>query len=376
VTDLPEQRAFALGFAYQPYDWNEEAFAETARILADHGDIVGIFYDGFIPWQEAANTQPYHANVESVLTRRAAAIADHHQVLVSTSILGGDRVSLSGYLGESDLPREGEWASRTFDDPAVIAAYLHWCRDLIQRFDPDYFVYVMEIDAGLTDPNDPRFQALLRAVQQIYPALKQEYSELPLIIEFVLMNDEEMTKRAGVIEALLPYTDIYGVSTYPFLHAGGDPAQIEHNWFSRVQTIAPNKPFAVVETNHLAEDFEHPQGVLDPATGKRVLIPGTEEWQAQYLDFLFRETQALDAAFVIQWTSRDLDRLAELWRGTGAAFDPDIEPMGNVANDCGIYDENGRARPSLTVWQAWLDLPRLPRASEPQGGIVGRAPVP
>jgi len=356
---LPAARNFAMGFAYQPYDWNEQAFQETARILADHGDMIGVFFDAAVPWPEAAAGAPYHPNQEEVLARRAAAVAAHHEVLVSASLLGGDRVSLSRYLGESDLPLPAEWAGRSFDHPEVVSAYLYWCRDLIRRFNPDYFVYVMEADAAFVDADDPRFQQLLRAIRQIYPALKKEFPDLPLIVELMLMNDQEMAARADVVQALLPYSDLYGVSTYPFLHAGGDPADIQRDWFSRVRKIAPDKPFAVIETNHLAEDFEHPElGVPIPGRGDHVLIPGSAQWQAGYLELLFTELQLLDAEFVVQWTSRDLDRLAAKWRGTGSAIDPDLEPMAKLANDCGVYDESGQPRPSLSIWEAWRALPR------------------
>ncbi|MBX2822492.1 MAG: hypothetical protein KTR29_22540, partial [Rhodothermaceae bacterium] len=41
LTNNPEARSFSMGFAYQPYDWNQEAFDETARILDKNADIIG-----------------------------------------------------------------------------------------------------------------------------------------------------------------------------------------------------------------------------------------------------------------------------------------------------------------------------------------------
>ena len=258
-------RSFYQGFIYQPYDWNEAAFEDTFKVMGENSDLIGFYFDSFVPWNESAERKPYHLVQEQEIQKRLNGIRPHQKVFLGTSILGSDRVSLSGYLGKDEVPRTGKWKNKTFDEPEVIEAYLNWCRDLISRFKPNYFMYVAEVDAGFFDVEDPRFQSLLRAVKQIYPTLKQEYPRLPILLEFMLENDEEMNKRAEVTQLLLPYTDIYAVSTFPFLMTGGNPADIPVNWFSRVRKIAPNKPFAVVETNFLAENFYHPtQGIPIP----------------------------------------------------------------------------------------------------------------
>ena len=97
-----------------------------------------------------------------------------------------------------------------------------------------------------------------------------------------------------------------------------------------------------------------------PGRDGKVLIRGEEAWQAAYLDLLFSEVRKLDARFVIQWTSRDLDRLFERLRGTGSAMDPEVEPMNMLATDSGLVDESGRKRPAFDVWKRWLQLPLAP----------------
>ena len=352
-------RTFHQGFIYQPYDWNEAAFEDTFKVMAENSDLIGFYFDSFVPWNESAERKPYHPVQEREIQKRLNGIRPHQKVFLGTSILGNDRVSLSGYLGENEVPRSGKWKDKTFDDPEVIEAYLNWCRDLIARFNPNYFMYVAEVDAGFFDVEDSRFQSLLRAVKQIYPVLKKEYPHLPIIIEFMLENDEEMSKRAEVTQLLLPYTDIYAVSTFPFLMTGGNPADIPANWFSRVRKIAPDKPFAVVETNFLAENFYHPtQGIPIPFKKKKLLIPAREKWQAEYIEFLFSEANKLEAEFVLHWGYRDLDRLQEMWDGTGGVFDSNVNGFASLAKDCGLIDEKGRPRPSFSVWQRWLSLPK------------------
>ena len=360
-SNIDISRYFDQGFMYQPYDWSEEAFEDTFQVIGDNSDIIGFFFDSFIPWDEALEKKPYHPIQEKEIQKRINGIRKHQKVFLGTSILGDDRVSLSGYLGKDEIPRFGKWKNKTFNEPEVIEAYLNWCRDLIGRFNPDYFMYVAEVDAGFFEVNDVRFQNLFSAVKQIYPILKKEYPQLPIIIEFMLENDEEMSKRAEVTQLLLPFTDIYGVSTYPFLMTGGDPSQIPENWFSRVKKIAPNKPFAVIETNFLAESFYHPtQGIPIPFKKKRLLIPGRKKWQAEYIEFLLSEANKLKAEFVLYWGYRDLDQLQALLDNTGGKFDSNINGFASLAKDCGLIDEKGQHRPSFNVWQRWLSLPKKP----------------
>ncbi|MEM7772813.1 MAG: hypothetical protein AAF327_20170, partial [Cyanobacteria bacterium P01_A01_bin.37] len=341
------------------YDWTEAAFEETFQVIGENSDIIGFYFDAFVPWDEALEKKPYHPVQEQEIQKRLNGIRPHQKVFLGTSLLGQDRVSLSGYLGENEVPRFGKWEDKSFDDPEVIEAYLNWCRDLINRFNPDYFMYVAEVDAGLFDIDDLRFQRLLNAVKQIYPVLKREYPQLPILIEFMLENDEEMEKRAEVTQLLRTYTDIYGVSTYPFLMTGGNPADISRNWFSRVKTIAPDKPFAVVETNFLAENFYHPtQGIPIPFRKKKLLIPARKQWQADYMEFLLSETNKLQAEFVLHWGYRDLDQLQALLDGTGGAFDSTIHGFASLSKDCGLIDEKGQPRPSFEVWQRWMSLPK------------------
>ena len=96
----PEQRSFYQGFIYQPYDWSDEAFEETFRVIGENSDIIGFYFDGFVPWNEAAAKKPYHPVQEQEIQKRINGIKPHQKIFLGTSLLGSDRVSLSGYLGE------------------------------------------------------------------------------------------------------------------------------------------------------------------------------------------------------------------------------------------------------------------------------------
>lgn len=119
-------RSFHMGFAYQPYDWSEEAFQETFRLIDQHGDMIGIFFDGYVPWKEASEGKSYHPIHEREIEKRLKGIRPHQKVLLATSILANDRVSLAGNIGEHETPRMGIWKEKEFNDPQVIHAYLNY----------------------------------------------------------------------------------------------------------------------------------------------------------------------------------------------------------------------------------------------------------
>lgn len=342
-----------MGFAYQPYDWSSQAFKDTFRLMDRHGDIVMVTFDGYVPWQEALEGKPFHPAFDAELKKLEKGLPRRQKRLLALGVLASNRVELAGYQGASGQPRQGTWKSKSFDDPAVVKAYHRYAVRMIERFRPDYICYGMEVDAGLLKANDPRFRKLKTLLSQTYRKLKKEYPNTPIFLEFMLQNDQEMEKRRSVIKELLPYTDLYAVSTYPFVMTGGDPADIPEDWFSRVRQFAPGKPFAVMETNHLAENFHHPDGIPWPGDSEPVLIPGTPQFQADYLRRIFKEAQALKAEFVIQWTLRDLDQLQARLNKTGGEFDVSKNPFSALATDCGLYDERGKPRPALAVWEQW-----------------------
>ena len=82
-SELPKQRSFRMGFVYQPFAWNEEAFTLTTRLIRENGDQITIFHDVGIPWQESLEGKPYPDSHEKQIARELE--ASRHLVIDSTS---------------------------------------------------------------------------------------------------------------------------------------------------------------------------------------------------------------------------------------------------------------------------------------------------
>jgi len=344
--NLPTLRSFTMGFAYQPHDWSEDAFAEMSAFMSENGDMVNLYFSDGVPWPEAYEGKPFHPNFENEINKRLRGIKPDQKIVLTVSMLAQNRRDLGEYVGESDwAPRESMWKDKTFNDPEVIEAYLNYCRRMIDRIKPDYFIYGAEVDSAFTDVNDPDFKNLLVLVKEVYSTLKTEYPLLSLSMEFVLGDEKYNQERLEVTQTLLKYSDLYPISTYPcfFDGIGGDVSNLPADWFSKVRSIAGSKPLAVVETGWMAENFDHPD--------HGVLVFGRADWQARYLQILLEESQKLDAEFVSWWVYRDYDKLWKIMEQNNT--DPMLKQWMNM----GLLDGGGNRRPSMDVWDAWLAVP-------------------
>ncbi|MBW9259148.1 MAG: hypothetical protein K1562_16170 [Candidatus Thiodiazotropha sp. (ex. Lucinisca nassula)] len=344
--ELTDTRSFYLSFTYQPYDWSETAFEETVSFIGKHSDMIFHYFDDGVPWDEASTDSRYHENVESLLSKRIENINDKQKVAVGLNFLDKNRKTLAGYWGATDgLPRPGKWNRLSINHPDVIDAYVSYCRSMIQRFKPDYFIYGMEVDSVELDVQSAEFRALESMVSIIYEMLREEFPKLPLVLTFMLAPEEDMDKRKLMVERLLPYSDIYAVSFYPYLfdEIGGDSDKIPPNLISRVRSYIGNKPFAIAETGFNAKTWH--------LLNRFIWVPGSETSQANFVSFLLNEANSLNAVFVNWWVPRDLDRLWAKMKDAGA------DPVLSQWNSNGLVDSEGIPRKGLKVWMSWQDKP-------------------
>lgn len=344
-TPMPT-RSFALGFTPWPYEATTAAVDFVYTEIGARGDIIAHHLDGGIPWQEALDGKPYPAPVEAELNTRLARTLPGHRVYLAISPFNGGRNGLADYWGTStNQPLPPAWAAREFDSSEVIQAYTSFARDLINRFNPDYFN--LGIEASELAINDlPRYDRFVTFAERVTMALRSDFPNLPLMISIALKSpgSASATLINTHLTRLVQHVDVVGASVYPFVffdHADkGDPANLPADWLSQLQTVAKGKPIAVAETGWIAERLEVPVFGLD--------VPADASDQDAYLKVLFEQAETLDAEFVIWFSLVDFDAL---WNG---ALNQD--PVARIWRDTGLYDQNLSTRPALDTWHRQLEI--------------------
>lgn len=337
-----KNRNFFMSFTYQPYDWSEEAFSYTSQFIQSNADAIFLYFDDGVPWVEALNDAPFHKNVHATIKERTELAKYNDRVFVGVNFLGKDRSSLASYWAYEDgLPLPENWSQKNINDPDVIEAYIKYCKRIIESLQPDIFIYGMEVDSVIMDTKDKRFLEFKVFIRSVYAELKQEFPDLNLALTFVLLPEKDMQRKKIMIRELMPYTDIYAVSLYPYLYDGiaGVADKIPDNLFSQVSNYIEDKPFAIAETGFNAKKWS----VLT----KLIWIPGNENSQAEYVRFMLNEAEKLDAVFVNWWVPRDLDQLWNRMKDSGADL------MLSQWNSNGLVRANGEKRPSYSVWKEW-----------------------
>ncbi len=140
-------------------------------------------------------------------------------------------------------------------------------------------------------------------------------------------------------QRLMPYNDLVAVSYYPFF-LGEKPATAL-DWMTS-QFDRFKKSYAVVETNEAAEELTFPSMGLT--------IHGTSAKQTAYYETLLSMAQQRRFTFIISFVHQDYDALWEKIKHNS----PELFM---AWRDCGLLDEDGRARPAYRLWRSYFLMP-------------------
>lgn len=318
-----------------PVLFNPSTEERLSNFIALRSDWAVYHWDDGVPWVEAAASTLYHNNLELTISKRRAArnrrfYSKPH--FLSLSPLSQTRSGLAEYWGAKDsLPLPSPWNSRSFSDTTVQSTYLAHCVRMIREFEPVVVCYSAEANMLLEKaPN--LWSEYLSFCNFVYSGLKAEFPSLPTILSFQLGSiDRNQTLQLSEIAKLLPVSDWIGISAYPFLDGYLDPRNIPTDWISRLLTLAPEKPWGILETCY-------PAATIPVGVG---FIPGTEERQARYLQRIVQECTTRAAQCLI-W-SMPMDYVRQ--------WNPTLPEFAGVWRTCGLVDDDFTERWALRVWE-------------------------
>jgi hypothetical protein len=342
---LPGSRPFNMGFTPFPYDFTQAALEFTYANINYRSDLVTHHFDNGIPWNEALENSDLSRNIIYDFNNRISRTGKDKEIYLAVTPLSTYRDNIAGYWGESQhMELTGKWKNKSFNDPELIKAYTNYCKFMIEKFNPGYFAYGIEVNMlGYHDPQ--AFEEYLTLIENVYRSLKESYPDLPVFLTIQLetfINHPE--NQENIVKSLLPFTDYIAISSYPFGNFA-DPDDIPDDWFSSLYNLAPEKPVAVAETAYLAEDL-----TLEIFNGNT--IEGNQDYQVEYLDLLLNQMDAIDCKFITWFVVRDYDELWFKMKEQG------VDEIFKSWRDTGLIDQDGNPRKALDRWDRWISLPR------------------
>jgi len=155
------------------------------------------------------------------------------------------------------------------------------------------------------------------------------------------ITDADPQRQAEALADLLPYTDILGVSFYPFLSAlGTEP--LPDDFLGKIDALT-RKAIAITETGFPAQMQQ-----LSFATGGGTFdldLAGSETGQADFIERLLAAAERFDFRFVVNFIAQDYDALCD---------EIQCSDLDRLWRDTGLWDEQGAARPALEIWRNHL----------------------
>ena len=344
VVDPPPQetRTFYMGFTPFPYDISNEAVDYVYDKLATDADLISHHFDDGIPWPEALSGADFHINIMNDWQFRLSRTPASHKILLSVTPIRFLRDGLAPYKAEKgDLSLPAPWDTISFNHPDVKQAYLNYCTRIMNYFNPDFFVIGIEVNLLMIQKPD-LWNEYLELHQYVYQQIKILDPNFPLFVSFTGMDlvegytDANHSQQMQVLNDLINYTDLFGVSLYPYL-TGFVCDTIPTDMFDKIFTQL-SKPIAITETGYAADSIT--------VYGGSIVLNGSPQKQNQYITLMLNEAEDNKLKFVVNFVLRDYDAL---WEDIGSPDD-----LFKVWKDTGLYDEDGNTRIAFQNWYFWL----------------------
>jgi len=324
-----------MGFTTWSFGPTIEAVDETYAFIEDHADIYTEHIDQHIPWNAWINNLSLPAEFTNEIDGRVNRRLHNQELLLSVSLLNSNRDELAEDF-DGSIP-----AYNNLNDPTIENAYFKHIDYLVSQFSPDYLVIAIEVNEFYLRAVN-KWASYKALIENVTARVKQRYPNLAISESISLHNwydpdSADLTDYQVAITNHINEMDFVAISFYPFfknLRSQDDFQKAFDFLHSRT-----NKPIAIVETCHLAENL------IVPNLG--ISIDGNNIEQNRYLETLFENAFQQRYKFVIWWAHRDYDALWE-------TFPEELKDLGQLWRDTGLLDEDGVHRLSKTTWETYL----------------------
>ncbi len=326
-----DSRDFKMGFTSWSFGPNLQDVEDTYDFIEANGDIYTEHIDNQIPWNAWMNDLSLPAEFVNEIQGRANRRMTNRDLLLSVSLLNSSRNELAPDFDGSPPQYE------SIGDDHIVNAYFKHVDYLVDQFDPEFLVVVIEANELLLHAPE-KWEGYKSLANQVKNDLTQKYPNLTISQSVTLHNliDPETENPNDYIDEIINHMnqmELVTISFYPFFKNLHTKSEFQEAFDLLHEKV--NKPIAFVETSHLAEDLVVESFSLN--------ISGSEEEQNIYLQTLLENAQEEDYEFVIWWAHRDFDTLWE-------TFPDDVKDLGKLWRDTGLLNENGVERTSFNSW--------------------------
>jgi hypothetical protein len=344
-----EARTFRMGFTPFPYEITLEAVQDVYATIGRDADLIAHHFDNGVPWPEAFSGEPFSDHLMGDWELRRGLTPEDMPVYLALTPVNFWRTGLALYHGEGeDLPLPAPWDSYPLDHPDVKTAYLNYVLRAVEYFQPTYLAIGIEVTLLLTNAPD-QWAAYLDLHRHTYGGVKAVYPDLPVMASVVAgallegYTDDPTEAHLAGLEELLPYSDYFALSLYPYMTAY-TTAQIPADLFDRLAALS-DKPIAIAETGYPAQTFVVTIG------GTEVSFDTDADKQNTYIRLLLDAAIEYEFEFVVNFVLRDYDAVLAV------ITDQAILDIAVVWQYIGLYDDDGTERAGLETWREFLALP-------------------
>ncbi|MGJ3235776.1 glycosyl hydrolase 53 family protein [Marivirga sp.] len=328
-----DSRNFEMGFSTWPYASTVASVENTYDFIGVNGDIYSEHIDSNIPWNAWINDLSLPAKFTNDIASRASRKIPDAKLTVSVSLLNSSRDELA-FDYDGSIPDY-----MALNDKEIEDAYFKHLHYIAEQLNPDYLLLAIEVNELLKNAPE-KWEAYKLLMANIRKRIQEEFPTLQISESITLHNfyQPDVPNPDGFIEEIANYAntmDLVSISFYPFFKG----LKSEQDFMKAFDFLHEKieKPIAIAETSHLAEDLSVES--LD------LFISGNESEQEDYLKTLLTQAQIHDYEYIIWWAHRDFDALWE-------TFPEEVKDLGRIWRDTGLVEDDGVERKAFLRWKA------------------------